>query len=773
MSLRRDALEYHALPTPGKIAVIATKPCETARDLSLSYSPGVAEPCLAIEKDPSKVYDYTSKGNLVAVISNGTAVLGLGDIGPAAGKPVMEGKGVLFKSFADIDVFDIELDCKDPQKMVEVIAALAPTFGGINLEDIKAPECFYVETELKKRLDIPVFHDDQHGTAIIASAALLNALEISGREIAQVRLVVSGAGAAAIACTKLLLRLGLRSENVLMVDSSGVIYQGRSAGMNPFKQEFAAVTERRTLAEALEGADVFFGLSAKGLLKPEMLISMAKNPIVFAMANPDPEIDYATAKATRADAIVATGRSDFPNQVNNVLGFPYIFRGALDVRASEINEAMKLAAVRALAALAKEPVPDSVRRAYGNAEFSFGVDYLIPKPFDQRVLYYVAPAVAEAAMQSGVARKKIDLAEYRLRLKAKHNQGREILGVYYGVAQKAKSKRIAFPEGANEKVIKAAVMAREEGIAKPVLLGMREMIVSMAKRIEADLDGIEIIEPALHPQFDNYVESYFKSNCRRGVTRSDAQRELRRAHIFANVMLAEGDVDGLICGIERNFPSMMAPILKTIGLKKGAACAAGLYLIYIKEKLYFFTDVTINTSMDSEKLAQVAVMAAEFAQSMNIEPRVAMLSFSDFGSVKHPLASLVRDATQLVRQIAPDIKVDGEMPADTAVVSEFMREDYPFCALNGAANVLVFPDMQSGNIAYKLLQRLGNARAIGPVILGLNAPAYVMQRHAGVNEIFNMITVAVAQANIKSRRQLALAMPSAEAKSGGKMASNY
>jgi malate dehydrogenase (oxaloacetate-decarboxylating)(NADP+) len=769
MSLRKDALEYHACPTPGKISVVPTKPCETVRDLSLSYTPGVAEPCLVIEKDPSKVYDYTSKGNLVAVISNGTAVLGLGDIGPAAGKPVMEGKGVLFKSFADIDVFDLELDCKDPKQVVEVVSALAPTFGGINLEDIKAPECFYIEEELKKRLDIPVFHDDQHGTAIIASAAFLNALELTGRSIEKTRLVVSGAGAAAVACTKLLLRLGLKPSHLLMVDTHGVIYRGRTEGMNPFKEQFAVATDKRTLADALKGADAFFGLSAKGVLKPEMLLTMAEKPIVFAMANPDPEIDYQLARSTRPDAILATGRSDYPNQVNNVLGFPYIFRGALDVRAKEINEAMKLAAVHALAALAKEPVPDSVRKAYGNVDFSFGPNYLIPKPFDPRVLHCVAPAVAEAAIATGVARKNIDLEKYAERLKAKHNQGREILGLYFAVARRAKSKRIAFPEGTNEKVMKAAAMALEEGIARPILLGPKDRIVALAERLDVDLKDIEIIDPATHSDYDKYVETYFQANCRRGITRADAQREIRRAHGFANVMLAQGHVDGIICGVDRNFPSMIDPILQTIGLKKGASCAAGLYLVYIKEQLYFFADVAINITMTAEKLAQVAVMAAEFARSMNIEPKVAMLSFSDFGSVKHPLSQLVREASDLVRQLAPELKVDGEMQADTAVVGEFMREDYPFCALHGAANVLVFPDLNAGNISYKLLQRLGGAQVIGPVILGLNAPAYVVQRHAGVNEIFNMITVAVAQANLKSRRQLSLAMPVIEEKA----ASNY
>jgi len=752
MTAKKDALDYHALPTPGKISVISTKPCETARDLSLAYSPGVAEPCMEIFRNPSDVYKYTAKGNLVAVISNGTAVLGLGDIGPSAGKPVMEGKGVLFKAFAGIDVFDLELDCKDPVKFVEAVSVLGPTFGGINLEDIKAPECFYIEDELKKRLDIPVFHDDQHGTAIIAGAAFLNALEVTGRDIKTARLVVNGAGASAIACANILLRLGLPSEHLIMVDTTGVIYQGRKEGMNKFKEKFAVSTPHRTLTEALVGADVFFGLSARDVMSPEMLCSMAKNPIVFAMANPDPEIDYNLAIATRPDVVMATGRSDFPNQVNNVLGFPYIFRGALDVRAREINEEMKLAAVHALVELAKEPIPDSVRKAYGNTNFTFGATYLIPKPFDPRVLYYVAPAVAKAAIATGVAREIIDIEAYTLKLKAQQNQGRVILSEYYCEAKRTEKKRIAFPEGCNEKVMKAAVMAKEEGIANPILLGSKSRIESLADKLEISLEGIEVVEPESDPRYERYAKRYFQENNRRGVTMSDALRELRRSHNFANTMLAEGDVEGLICGVDRYFPALVKPILDTIGLKKGVKTAAGLYILSLKERLFFFADTAINVSMTSEKLAEIAIMAAEFAQSMNVDPRVAMLSHSNFGSLRHPQAKLVRDATQLAKQLAPHLEIDGEIQADSAVVPELLREEYPFSSLTGAANVLVFPDMQSGNISYKLLQRLGGARVIGPVILGLAAPAYVMQRHASVDEIFNMVTVAVAQSALKTKK---------------------
>ncbi len=752
MSLTRDALHYHAYPTPGKISVVSTKPCETARDLALAYSPGVAEPCREIAKDPESVYRYTSKGNLVAVISNGTAVLGLGDIGPAAGKPVMEGKGVLFKSFADIDVFDLELDCKDPQKFVDAVAALAPTFGGINLEDIKAPECFWIEKELQRRVDIPVFHDDQHGTAIIAAAALLNALELVRKDISKTRVVVSGAGASAIACTKLLIRLGLKPENVLMCDSVGVLYKGREKGMNEFKQEFAVSTNLRTLADAMKDADVFFGLSQKDLVTPQMLLSMAAKPIVFALANPDPEISYTLAKNTRSDLIMATGRSDFPNQVNNVLGFPYIFRGALDVRAQKINEEMKLAAVYAIAGLAKEAVPDTVRKAYGSGDFTFGPEYLIPKPFDPRALSHVAPAVARAAMASSVARGSVDIEEYIARLKEKLNQGRQVLRVFYSLAKKAKAKRIAFPEGAHPKVLKAARAAKDERLCEPVLLGMRSKIEEIAAKNDIDLADLTILEPHLHPQFEQHVDRYFSEHAREGIARSDAERELRRPHYFANMLLAVGEVDGLIGGVDRHYGAVVKPILSMIGLKPGATTAAGLYILSIKDRMFFMADTAINIHMTSEKLAAIAVMAAEFAESMNISPRVAMLSYSNFGSVQHPSAAIVRDAVLKARALAPQLAIDGEMQADTAVVSEILTEHYPFSALEGAANVLIFPDMQSGNIAFKLLQRLGGARVIGPIILGLNAPAYVLQRHASVDEILNMVTVAVAQASLRAKR---------------------
>jgi malate dehydrogenase (oxaloacetate-decarboxylating)(NADP+) len=741
----RNALDYHSQPTPGKISITPTKPCETARDLSLAYSPGVAEPCLEIADDESKVYKYTSKGNLVAVISNGTAVLGLGNIGPSASKPVMEGKGVLFKTFADIDVFDLELKTSTSEEFINAVAALAPTFGGINLEDIKAPECFEIERILKEKLDIPVFHDDQHGTAIIASAALKNALELTERKIDQIKLVVSGAGAAAVACMRLLLTMGLRKENLLMCDSKGVIFKGRTEGMNEIKEEFAVETTCRSLADAMNGADVFFGLSSKGLVSPEMLLSMNDNPIVFAMANPDPEIEYDVAKSTRPDVIMATGRSDYPNQVNNVLGFPFIFRGALDVRAKCINEEMKMAAVNALAELAKQPVPDSVYRAYGNVRFAFGTDYLIPKPFDPRVLHFVAPAVAQAAMDSEVAREKIDLNEYTLKLKAKQNQGRVILRSYYGLAKKASRKRVALPEARDDRVLKAAAMAYEEGIAEPILLGHRPVIEEQIKRLDLDLKDFQIVEPEFDERREGYIEKYYNLLQRKGVTKSDAERLLRSKHVFANMMLAEGDVEAVICGIDRYYPVMVKPILDIVGRREGIKNVAGMYLLSVKEKLFFLADVSMNITMDSQKLADVAMLTAEFAQSMDIKPHIAMLSSSNFGSLKHPTSTMVREATEIVKKRAPYLQIDGEMQADTAVVSDIMKQDYPFCTLENPANVLIFPDMQSGNIAFKLLHRLADARAVGPIILGLKKPAYALQRHVSVDEIFNMITVAVAQ----------------------------
>ena len=582
-----DALNYHEYPIPGKISIQSTKPCESARDLSLAYSPGVAEPCLEIAKKDSDVYRYTSKGNLVAVITNGTAVLGLGNIGPLAAKPVMEGKGVLFKTFADIDVFDIELDCKTPDEFINVVKAMAPTFGGINLEDIKAPECFIIEKALKEQLDIPVFHDDQHGTAIISAAALLSALEITNKDISKVKMVVSGAGAAAIACCELIISLGFLRENICMCDSKGVIYKGRTEGMNPWKEDFAIETDRRDLNDAMVDADVFLGLSMKDLVTPDMLLSMAKDPIVFAMANPDPEIDYNLAVSTRSDIIMATGRSDFPNQVNNVLGFPFLFRGALDVMATGINEEMKKAAVYALTDLAKQPLPESVKRAYGNQNFVFGREYLIPKPFDPRVLYYIAPAVAKAAMESGVARQSIDINKYTLKLKGKLNQGRVTLRAHYEVAKKSKNKRVAYTEGSNPKVIRAAIMAKKEGIADPILIGKESIIREEAKKLELDISSLNIIEPPLHHRYPDYVAYFYSLRNRYGITPTEAQRMMRWEHVFANTMLSQGDVEAVISGIDRYYPDMLQPIIQIVGLQDNVKTIAGLNLVTVNDSLVF------------------------------------------------------------------------------------------------------------------------------------------------------------------------------------------
>ncbi|MCC6954926.1 MAG: NADP-dependent malic enzyme, partial [Deltaproteobacteria bacterium] len=685
-----NALRYHAFPTPGKLAIQPTKPCETAHDLSLAYSPGVAEPCLEIAADPEKGYDYTSKGNLVAVISNGTAVLGLGDLGPLASKPVMEGKACLFKMFADIDVFDLELDCRDSRSFIETVAALAPTFGGINLEDIKAPECFEIEEELCRRLSIPVFHDDQHGTAIIASAALINAAKLTGRELSEMRVVVNGAGASALSCAKLFMKLGVLRENMILCDSKGVIYAGRTEGMNRFKSEFAAETPLRTLSEAVVGADVLVGLSSRDAFTPEMLTVMAANPIVFAMANPDPEIDYDTAVATRPDVIMATGRSDYPNQVNNVLGFPFIFRGALDVRASSINDEMKLAAVHAIAELAREPVPETVRRAYGNSEFRFGPTYIIPKPFDPRVLYKVAPAVAAAAIASGVARRALDIETYTLSLKRKQHAGREILSHYDALARSAETpKTIVFTEGSNPRVLTAAVLAAQEGIARPVLLGKRKHIEAAAHNLELDISGCEIVDPRFHDRRCEFSDAYFAQFQRKGVTKEQAARAVEREEVFGSVGVKLGEFDGLICGVDKNYPDTVRPILQIVGLKPGATTAAALYMLSMKDKLFFLADTGINIDMTPEKLAQVALMAAEFASSFEVEPRLALLSYSNFGTSQHPQARLVRSALEKLRALKPDLIVDGEMQVDAAVSEEILNEYFSFCTLDKPANVLV------------------------------------------------------------------------------------
>ncbi len=743
MSKKSEALEYHSTGRRGKIEVISTKPCQTAADLSLAYTPGVAEPCLAIQQNPEDAYKYTSKGNLVAVVSNGTAVLGLGNLGALAGKPVMEGKGVLFKRFADIDVFDIELDTENPDEIIKACQLLEPTFGGINLEDIKAPECFYIEETLKKTMNIPVFHDDQHGTAIISSAALINALMLAEKKIEDIRIVVNGAGAAANSCAKLAIALGVKPNNMIMCDTKGVIYQGRVEGMNPYKALFAADTPFRTLEEAAVGADVLFGLSAEGAFTPEMVRSMAANPIIFAMANPSPEISPEAAHAVRGDVIMATGRSDYPNQVNNVLGFPFIFRGALDSRASCINEEMKLAAVHALARLAREEVPDSVSRAYGNEKFAFGRNYIIPKPFDPRVLLHVAPAIAQAAMDTGVSRQPIaDMAKYVEQLESSQGKSKEIMRM---IINKAKSdpKKVVFPEGDNEKILRAAQTLVEEGIAKPMLVGDRKKIEQKMAEMGMELD-VPIIDPTDNEHTDAYAEELYQLRQRKGLTKSEALRILRRksrSH-FASMMVRMGHADTLLGGIDTHYPETIRPALQVLGKQQGLSSVHGLYMMVFKKEVYFLADTTVTIDPTAEELAETAILAADKVRMLDIEPRIAMLSFSNFGSVNHPQARKVRRAVEIVKERAPELMVEGEMQADTAVVPELL-DGFTFSKLKTTANILIFPDLNSGNICYKLLHRLGGAEAVGPILMGMNKPVHVLQRGDDVHDIVNMAAIAV------------------------------
>jgi malate dehydrogenase (oxaloacetate-decarboxylating)(NADP+) len=752
MSKRQDALDYHSSGRKGKIEVVTTKPCATSRDLSLAYSPGVAEPCLEIEKNPNTAYEYTAKGNLVAVVSNGTAVLGLGDIGALAGKPVMEGKGVLFKRFADVDVFDIELDTKDSDEIIRTVKLLEPTFGGINLEDIKGPECFYIEEELKKIMNIPVFHDDQHGTSIIAAAGMLNALEIVGKKIEDVKMVVNGAGAAGIACANLAISLGIKKDNVILCDTKGVIYKGRTAGMNDYKERLAAETDARTLEEAMVGADIFFGVSAKGAVTTEMLRSMAKDPVVFAMANPDPEITPPEAKEVRDDVIIGTGRSDYNNQVNNVLCFPFLFRGALDTHASAINEEMKLAAVKALADLAKEDVPDSVRKAYGNVEISFGREYLIPKPFDPRVLLHVAPAVAQAAMDSGVARRPIsDMEKYMEQLEALQGRSKEIMRTLINKA-KSDPKRVVLPEGEEDKILRAAQILIDEKIAIPILLGDKEEIYNRIEELGLDLNGVQIIDPMTDSRRGEYIDAFFELRQRKGVTRAEAKRLIKKNRNFYGAMMVEkGDADALLSGIAHHYPDTIRPALEIIGKQDGLSKVHGMYMLVFKKDVVFCADATVTIEPTAEELAETAILSAQKARHFEVEPKVAMLSFSNFGSTEHPLTLKVKRATALVKEQAPDLIVDGEMQANVALDPELVANQYPFSALKGDANVLVFPDLQSGNICYKLLIKLGGAESVGPILMGMKKPVHVLQRGDDVADIINMAAVAVVDAQEAAR----------------------
>jgi len=743
----KDALEFHAKGRPGKIQVVPTKPLTTQRDLSLAYSPGVAEPCMEIFKDPAEVYKYTARGNLVAVISDGTAVLGLGDIGPLASKPVMEGKGVLFKKFADIDVFDLEVKATSPDQFIECVAALEPTFGGINLEDIKAPECFYIEEKLKQRMNIPVFHDDQHGTAIISGAALLNAVEIQKKSIGELKVVVSGAGASAIACAKFYVSLGVKLENIIMCDSKGVLSTKRRFEPGDPKLEFVRDVAAVTLADALVGADLLLGLSRAGLVTPEMLQTMGPRPIIFALANPDPEIDYPTAKETRPDAIVATGRSDYNNQVNNVLGFPFIFRGALDVRATQINEAMKVAAAHALAELARKDVPQVVNAAYGE-EFHFGPEYIIPKPFDPRVLHWVAPAVAKAAMETGVAQIEVDLEAYRERLQGLLGGSTAVMRKFVRMAAGA-PKKIVFPEGDDPRILKACSIITEERIARPILLGDPQRIQKLIRDQDIDLleGSYEIVDPREDPAASAYAEILHRRRERKGVTAELSRLLMRERNHFGMMMVAERRVDGIVTGLNFSYSDTIRPALQIIGIRPGARKICGMYLMLHKGGMLFFGDTTVNLETDAATLADVAEMTAEAARTFGVTPRVAMLSFSNFGSVRDARSTTVAEATAILRRRRPDLEVEGEMQANVAVDYTLMQSIFPSTQLTGPANVLIFPNLEAGNVAYKLMRELGGVPAVGPVLLGMARPVTVLERDCSVDNVVHMtaLTVVAAQ----------------------------
>jgi malate dehydrogenase (oxaloacetate-decarboxylating)(NADP+) len=742
-----DALEYHSSGRKGKLEISLTKPCATQRDLSLAYTPGVAVPCLEIHKNVDDVYQYTAKGNLVAVVSNGTAVLGLGDIGPEAGKPVMEGKALLFKRFADIDVFDIELRGKDPNDIIKCVQMLEPTFGGINLEDIKAPECFEIEQELRRTMNIPVFHDDQHGTAIISAAGLLNALEIVGKDISKVKVVYNGAGASAMACAKLHILLGVKKENIMMCDTKGVLYQGRKEGMNKYKEEFVADTKARTLADAMIGADVFFGLSVRDCVTKEMVKTMAPNAILFAMANPDPEIAPEDALSVRNDIIMATGRSDYPNQVNNVLGFPFIFRGALDVRATTINEEMKLAAARALANLAKEDVPDSVLKAYGGDPIRFGKEYIIPKPLDPRVLRWVAPAVAKAAVETGVARVTItDWEKYADQLEERLGRSKQFMNFIFHKARQ-KKQRIVFPEGDEVKILRAAQILVDQDLAKPILIGVKERIEKLIEDNHLDFNGsVEIIDPKTFPDHDKFVNEYYKLRQRKGATKFYADKTMNLRFYFSMMMVRLGYADGVIGGLTTTYPDTIRPALQVIGMKQGIKSVAGMYAVIAKKGTYFFADTTVNIEPDAETLAEIAQLASSTVQRLDIIPRIAMLSFSNFGSTKHPHSEKVRIATELLRKRNPDLIIDGEMQADIAVSPEMIEKEYAFSTLKQGANVLIFPDLNAANISYKLMGKIGEAEIIGPILMGMAKPVHVLQHFAEVTDIVNMSALCAVEA---------------------------
>lgn len=751
---RQQALEYHAKGRPGKIEVIPTKEAKTQRDLSLAYSPGVAVPCMEIFNNPEDVYKYTAKGNLVAVISNGTAVLGLGDIGPEAGKPVMEGKGVLFKIFADIDVFDIEINEKDPEKFVQIVKALEPTFGGINLEDIKSPECFYIEQRLKEEMKIPLMHDDQHGTAIISAAALLNALEIQKKKIDKVQIVVNGAGAAAISCIKLYVALGAKKENIKVFDSKGLIHDGRT-DLDEQKKLFVIKSKPMTLDEGMKNADVFIGLSKGNTVSKEMVKSMAKNPIVFAMANPDPEITYEDATEARKDVIMGTGRSDYPNQINNVLGFPYIFRGALDVRATKINEEMKLAAVKALAELAKTPVPDIVNMAYNETNLSFGPNYIIPKPLDPRLLSYVAPAVAKAAMESGVAQHPItNWEEYENILNRRLGIDNQLMRAIGNKARK-EPKRVVFADAENVKVLKAAQLAYEEGVAYPILLGDTKNINDIAEVNGIDLEGIPVLDPKskeMEAMRQKFGELFFQKRQRKGLNRYEAAKSMKERTHFGCMMVETGEADAMISGLSRKYADTIRPALQIIGKDEDVRKIAGMYIMLTKRGPLFLADATVNFNPRADELADITQLVAKEVRSFGIIPRVAMLSYSNFGSSEGTESKIVARAREIVKEREPNLVCDGEVQPLVAFNKEILKENYPFSELvNGEPNVLIFPNLASGNIAYNLLQEVGEADAIGPILLGLKKPVHILQLGSSVRSIFNMVLISVVDAQMKSK----------------------
>ena len=751
MSTRRqEALDYHSQGRPGKIQVSPTKPFKNQRDLSLAYTPGVAEPCHEIAAHPEEAYTYTAKGNLVAVVTNGTAVLGLGNIGPLAGKPVMEGKGILFKAFADLDVFDLEVGSENPDDVIRFCQLLEPTVGGINLEDIRSPDCFYIEEQLRATLSIPVFHDDQHGTAIISGAALLNALELVQKDAGAVKVVFAGAGAAAIATAEHYVRLGVKRERIFLCDQKGLIHSER-ADLDRYKSRFAQRSRARTLAEALKDADVLVGLSVGGIVTGEMLQGMAPRPIVFALANPTPEIMPEEARQARSDAVIATGRSDYPNQVNNVLGFPFIFRGALDVRARKINEEMEMAATRALAALAKEEVPDAVMRAYGLDRLRFGPEYLIPKPFDPRVLLWVAPAVAWAAVGSGVAGRVIDVDEYRAQLDARLGRAREVMRGLSSRAQQA-AQRVVFPEGEDPRILKAARILADEGIAEPILLGDPDAMRRQADDAGVTLEEITLANPRASAQLETFARELWELRRRKGITLREARNRVLDPLYHALMMLRSGQADAVVAGVEMYYPDAMRPALEVIGAEAGRRHVSGIYMLVLPQQTFFFADCTVNIDPDAETLAEIASATAEFVGRLGIEPRVALLSFSNFGSVRHAAAEKVRRAVTLLHEREPALQVDGEMQADTAVVERVLTKTYPFSKLRGPANVLIFPNLDAANISYKLLDRVGGAQAIGPILVGMAQPVHVLQRGSEVNDIVNMAVIAAVDAQEHGRR---------------------